>query len=220
MKDGHKTPDPDWSTYAGFVSRDSVRISLTYTALNGLKVTAAYVQNAYLQAPSSEKHYVICGAEFGLEHVGKVALIRRALYGGKSAGRDFWEHMRSCMEFLKFESCKADPEIWMRPAVKADGSEYWEYVLLYCDDVLVVSENGETILRNEIGKYFDLKEESIGPPKFSLGGKLTEVTLTNGMKAWAFSSSQYVQSAVRNVEGYLRKKGVNLPKKASSPLSL
>ena len=93
------------------------------------------------------------------------------------------------MEFLKFESCKADPEIWMRPTVKADGSEYWEYVLLYCDDVLVVSKNGETILRNEIGKYFDLKEESIGPPKLYLGGKLTEVTLTNGMKAWAFAQA-------------------------------
>ena len=43
VKDGHKTPDPDWSTYAGFVSRDSVRVALTYAALNGLKITAANV---------------------------------------------------------------------------------------------------------------------------------------------------------------------------------
>ena len=38
VKDGHKTPEPEWSTYAGFVSRDSVRIALTYAALNGLIV--------------------------------------------------------------------------------------------------------------------------------------------------------------------------------------
>ena len=41
------------------------------------------IQNAYLQAPSSEKHYIVCGPEFGTENVGRVALIRRALYGGK-----------------------------------------------------------------------------------------------------------------------------------------
>ena len=219
MKDGHKTPDPDWSTYAGFVTRDSVRIALTYAALNDLAITAADIKNAYLQAPSSEKHYVICGPEFGLEHVGKVALIKRALYGGKSAGRDFWEHLRSCMEFLGFESCKADPDVWMRPAVKADGSEYWEYVLLYCDDALVISENGEKVLRDEIGKYFELKEESIGSPSIYLGGKMRKVTLDNGVEAWSFGSSQYVKAAVDNVESYLKERGEKLVNRAKAPFT-
>ena len=71
VKDGHKTPEPENSTYAGVVSRDSVRIALTYAALNNLDVCACDIQNAYLQAPSSEKHYIICGPEFGLENVGK-----------------------------------------------------------------------------------------------------------------------------------------------------
>ena len=53
----------------------------------------------------------------------------------------------------------------MRPATKSDGSPFYEYVLLYTDDVLVISENGEKVLRREIGCYFELKEESIGPPK-------------------------------------------------------
>ena len=81
VKDGHRTPDPLTSGYAGVVSRESVRIALTYAALNGLDVWAADtdIQNAYLQAPTSEKHYVICGPEFGLENVGKVAIIKRAL---------------------------------------------------------------------------------------------------------------------------------------------
>ena len=96
------------------VSRDSVRISLTYAASNDADVTAADIQNSYLQAPSSEKHYVICGKEFGLEHERKIALIRSALYGGKLASRDFWTHLRSFMTFLGFKSCQADPNIWMR----------------------------------------------------------------------------------------------------------
>ena len=88
--DGHKTTDPIGSTYAGVVSHESVRIAFTYAALNGLEVCAADIRNVYLQAPSSCKDYIICGPEFGIENVGKVALIHRALYGGKSAGRDFW----------------------------------------------------------------------------------------------------------------------------------
>ena len=219
VKDGHKTEDPDWSTYAGYVSRDSVRIALTYVALNGLGVTAADIKNAYLQAPALEKHYIICGAKFGIENIGRVVLIKRALYGGKSAGHDFWEHLRSCMEFLGFTSCKADPELWMQPQVKADGSEYFEYVLLYCDDALVVSENGESVLRGEVGKYFELKEESIGPPDIYLGGKMRNVTLENGVQAWSFGSSQYVQAAVDNVEQYLAKQDKSLPTRARTPFT-
>ena len=71
------------------VSRESVRIALTYNALNGVDVIAVDIRNAYLQDPSSQKDFIICGPEFGLEHVGKRALIRRALYGGKTEGRDF-----------------------------------------------------------------------------------------------------------------------------------
>ena len=73
--DGHKTPDPVGSNYAGVVSRESVRIAFTYAAINGLDVFAADVRNAYLQAPSSQKDYIVCGTEVGLENVGKVALI-------------------------------------------------------------------------------------------------------------------------------------------------
>ena len=68
--DGHKTPDPIGSTHAGVVSRESVCIALTYAALNDLNVFAANIRNAYLQAPSSQKDYVICGPEFGVENLG------------------------------------------------------------------------------------------------------------------------------------------------------
>ena len=66
LLDGHRSADPIGSTYARVVSRDSVRIALTYADLNYIDVLAADIQNTYLQAPSSQNHYVICGAEFGL----------------------------------------------------------------------------------------------------------------------------------------------------------
>ena len=93
----------------------------------------------------------------------------------------------------------------MRPAKHSDGSDYYEYILLYTDDALVISDNAEQVLRNELGRYFTLKEKSIGPPKIYLGGHVRKVQLDNGVECWAFSSSQYVQSAVKNVEEYLSK---------------
>ena len=103
----------------------------------------------------------------------------------------------------------------------SDGSKCYDYVLLYVDDALVVSENAESILRNELGRFFELKEESIGPPDH-LGGKVRKVQLENGVYAWAFSLSQYVQTAVKNVEAYLMSEDNEcwkMPNMADTPLT-
>ena len=189
----------------------------TLVGLNGLEVCACDIQNAYLQSPSSEKHFIICGPEFGLENKGKRALIIRALYGGKSAGADYWRHVRSAMEEMGFQSCKADPDVWIRSAIKADGTDYYQYVLLYVDDILAIMESPEKFIRAELGAKFVVKPNSIGPPKQYLGNKVSHVTLENGKTAWSFSSSQYVQNAVQNVSDYLAKENKSLPTRVRSP---
>ena len=40
----------------------------------------------------------------------------------------------------------------MRPIKKSNGSPCYEYVLMYTEDVLVLSENVEEVLRDGIGK--------------------------------------------------------------------
>ena len=86
--------------------------------------------------------------------MGKIAPIHRALHGGKSAGKDFRNHRRSCMRHLDFVSFPVDPDVWVRPANHNDGSEYYEYILLCTDDALVISERAETVLRKELGRLF------------------------------------------------------------------
>ncbi len=123
------------------------------------------------------------------------------------------------MGHLGFTSSRADPDVWFRLSKRTTGEEYYEYVLLYVDDVLVISERADKVLRKEIGQHFVLCEESIGPPSNYLGGKLRKITLENEVRAWAFGSCQYVQSAVRSVEEHLMKAGEKLPYKAPTPLS-
>ena len=83
VKSGHLNSDPIDSNFAGVVSRDSVRIIFTYAVVSGLDIYAADIKSAYLQAPTSEKHFIRCGDEFLIEMQGETALIKRTLYSGK-----------------------------------------------------------------------------------------------------------------------------------------
>ena len=216
---GHITNTPDTSTYAGVVSRESVRIAFLVAALNDLDILAADIMNAYLTAPPTEKYYTKCGPEFGPELEGRYARIVRALYGLKSSGAAFRNHLRDCMNHLQYTSCPADPDVWMRPAVGANGNTYYEYLLLYVDDVLAISRHPNKCL-DEINQYFPLKPGSVGEPKFYLGTKISKVRLPNQVIAWAFSSSKYIKSSIENLEKILKNKNLKLPsKKMESPIS-
>ena len=87
------------------------------------------------------------------------------------------------------------------------------------DNCLVISDNRKKVLWNEIDKYFTLKETYIGTPKVYLGWEISLVELANGAQAWSFSSSQYVQETLQNVESYLKEQGLKLPARAGSPFS-
>ena len=50
---------------------------MTYVELNVLNVVTANIRNAYIQENSAQKEYSICGPKFGLENIGKRALISR-----------------------------------------------------------------------------------------------------------------------------------------------
>ena len=50
------------------------------------------------------------------------------------------------MRHLDYSSCPDDPDLWMRPATKPDGSQYYSYVLLYTDDALVIDCDADNVL--------------------------------------------------------------------------
>ena len=52
---GHTTEAPGLITYSSVVTRDSIRLAFLIAGLNDLKVLAADVTNAYLNAPCREK---------------------------------------------------------------------------------------------------------------------------------------------------------------------
>ena len=52
-----------------------------------------------------------------------------------------------------------------------------------------------------------------------MGGKVSRMKLPNYVEAWTFSSRQYVQAAVKNVEKYIDKKGMKLKKGVKAPFT-
>jgi hypothetical protein len=62
--------------------------------------------------------------------------IVRALYGLCSAGALWRDHMTAMLCELGFKNCLADLDVCLQPNVKPCGTNYYEYVLVYVDDVL------------------------------------------------------------------------------------
>ncbi len=115
---------------------------------------------------------MIAGPEFGADE-GKTFLVVRALYGLKSASFSFWSYMAEKLTELGFQSTMADPRVWLQAASKGDGKQYFEYVLMYVDDILAISCNLKAILE-DVQKTFKLKNDKIELPEFYLGAKLQE----------------------------------------------
>ena len=112
---------------------------------------------------------------------------------------------------MGFKSCNADSYVWFLPETKANGTDYYQYVLLYVDNIFAIVENPEYFIRNELGHRFFIKPSLIGPPTQYLGNKCPLVNLSNHRQAWYFSSYQYVQNLVNNVTGKLLREGRSLP---------
>ena len=132
----------------------------------------------------------------------------------------FRNHLADCMKHLGFAPCLADPDLWMRAEVRpCDSFEYYAYVLLYIDDILVVHYDAEDVLLR-LDKYFMMKPGSIGDPDVCLGATIKQMCLANGVMAWASSPSKYVWASVDTVTKYLTNLGDarwSMPKKASNP---
>ena len=219
VADGHRTGVPAAITYSTVVSRDSVRIILLIAALNDLEINGADVQNAFLSAPNLEKNWMTAGSEFGAEQ-GITFIVVRALYGLKSAAAAFRKFMAERLDDLGFTSSLADPDVWMRAAVKPNGDEYYEYLLMYVDDLLAVSINPRAVLEGIQGGTIKFKKGLIQQPESYLGAKLHRRNV-DGVECWSIGSVDYIDAAIKTVEEALKnKRHLSLLKTARTPMSL
>jgi hypothetical protein len=198
------------------VSRDSVRIALMYATLNDIQVVACDFQNAYLTADCREKIYTIAGIEFGSEK-GQILVVKKALYGLKSSRTAFRALLSEMLVGMSYTSTRADPDVYLRKAVKPGGFSYYEMVLCYVDDILVISYAPKATT-DELKLTFKLKDDKVEEPDMYLGARLQKKVM-NGICYWTITSNDYVNTAIKNLEERLAKVGAKLPTRYATPLS-
>jgi hypothetical protein len=134
---GHRTEAPKSITYSSVVSRDSIWIAFLIVTLNDVDILAADNGNTYLNASTREKVHTTLGIEFGQNLMGRTAVISKALYGLKSSGAA-WGHT----SHPHCTICSSDQALlWLKPAVKVNGDHYYEYIIVYIDDILGIAEH-------------------------------------------------------------------------------
>ncbi|MGH7954810.1 MAG: reverse transcriptase domain-containing protein, partial [Gloeomargaritales cyanobacterium] len=157
---GHLTDPPKDSVYSGVASMRSIRMCLFIAELNGLEACAADVGNAYLEAKTQEKLYIVAGPEFGVLQ-GHILIFNKALYGLRTSGARWHEKMADVLRNLEWTPSYADSDVWMK-----DCGDHYEYICVYVDDLIAVGKRPMDII-DELRKIFKLK--GVGPPSYFLG---------------------------------------------------
>ena len=221
---GHMNKNvPKHATYSSVVSRESVRIVFTLAALNGQDILTGDIGNAYLNAKPIEKCHVVIKDDylFGPSHVGKTAIIVRALYGMKSSGNAWRLHLSNILhKELGFQRCLADNDIWYKPARNNEELKVYDYVCIYVDDILIASVCPSKYM-DMLGSHVELKEGSVKKPDSYLGTDIKRFKDdSTDQEYWALSSNSYLKEALRIVQGIMKESGVKVRGKGAHPYSI
>ena len=146
-----------------------------------------------------------------MNNLGKTVIVVRAMYGLKSSGVAWHAKFSETLRSMDFKPSYAHPDVWMKPATTPDGFKYYEYILVYVDDLLIISHQAMLIV-NTLKSQYRLKEDEVGKPKTYLGAHVKESRLPEdcNKRQWGLSAEQYIQNAIKNIEDKLNESGKTL----------
>ena len=159
---GHLTDPNTESVYSGVVLLRGIRLVVFLAELNDLQLWGADVSNAYLEAKTKEKVYIIGGPEFGMLEV-HTLLIDKALHGLRSSGLCWHQRFADVLRAIGFTQSKAESDIWMR-----ENNGLYEYIAVYVDDLLIAARNPEEIV-SKLKEQHKFKLNGVGPLTYHSG---------------------------------------------------
>ena len=207
---GHLTTVPASMTYSSVVSWDSVQIMFLVAALNDLDIKMCNIGNAYLNAETRERLWFAAGSKWG-DRAGYPVIIVRALYGLKSSGAEWKKTFADYIKHtLGFEPCiGADDNVYLKPEKDKDGNEYYSYLIVYVDNVLLLHKDPDKYM-NLINRDYRLKDKPEAPIMY-LGANICRYTIHNDdnqVQCWAMSADSHVKKALEIVEQRLKNDNV------------
>jgi hypothetical protein len=193
-------------------------ILLPKSVTKALQVDKEMGTNFWAQAIVKE---TVASKEFGPDKMGQLVIITHALYGLYSSGKAWRDHMVATLQDFGYSSCKADLDVWMWPKMKPDGFQYWSYILVYTDDLLVVDHEPKVIM-DYMASQYTLKPGSVKEPETYLRTQVTKFQIGSAddpdKPHWAMSLEMYIKQAVADVETELAKVDKCLPTHVMTPV--
>ena len=192
--------------FSPVVKMSSIRVVLGLTASLNLEIEQLGVKTTFLHGDLEKEIYMEQPEGFNVK--GKKELVcklKKSLYGLKQAPRQWYKKFDSFMENHSFSKTISDHCVF----VKKFGENDFIILLLYMDDMLIVSKDASKIenMKRELSKSFTMKD--LGSAKQIFGMKISRDRKTR--KLWL--------SQEANIEKVLERFNMDKAKSVCSPLA-
>ena len=119
----------------------------------------------------------------------KVCLLKKALYGSKQSGRQWYKKLNEKLKMLELEPLNANPCEYI-----CQEDKEIQIVIIYVDDLIVASNNRVKLqyLKTELSMSFDMKD--LGPLNFCLGIEFLQDKEKGEIK---LSQRKYIKEVLR-----------------------
>ena len=125
------------------------------------------------------------------------------------SGAQFRDRLAASLRDMGYKSCKADPDVWLKAATKADGTKFYSYVLAYVDDILCLDTNSKNVMDSFLSMVYKLEDGSFKAPDVYLGAEIKQFKIPEssdepGKIRWAMSSSKLWRGLSRTLRHSFR----------------
>jgi hypothetical protein len=121
--------------------------------------------------------------------------------------------MSQTIGLMGYVTTIADADVYRKLAVKPNGERYYEWLLVYVDDILCISHDPKATM-DAISKVYELGT-SVKEPDRYLGANVLRWQCPDGRWVWAMDAKDYVKNAVNIVKELLAQDALVLKKKGS-----
>jgi hypothetical protein len=165
---GHVIDSTGHVTYSSTIKDISMQLLMIVATQNNLDMMVGDMGNDCPTVPCAEKILQKAGPKFG--KAGSTIILKRALYGLKTASRSFHKFFGDCAKSIGFKPTRADQDLWI---LKSDGYNGYNYIATHVNDIIIAAKiTSECMARIEQEFLVRNMEDS---PTYYLGSNIKKV---------------------------------------------
>ena len=172
-------------TFAPVAKLPTLRLISALVAEHGWLFSQMDVTTAFLNSKLTDTIYMHQPPGYPQGRPGQVLLLRRAIYGLRQSGREWYKHLRDILESLGFTRCPVDHGLFIRRHSITDPS----LIAVYVDDLGLTNPNAalESEIKGELTRRIKMTDG--GEVHWLLG---IEITRCRTLKTISWSQRSYI----------------------------